>query len=539
MRLYHSAFGVIWLILLLTGLLSTSCTAPQVTQGDIDVLVNADGVEKSIRVPSGSTVQQVIDNAGITLSALDRVEPASYTVISDGSEVRIIRVDEEFFVKEVIIPFERQVVRNESMPAGESRLSQPGVNGVQENTYRRLLENGVEVANSLVKSVTVQEAVPEIMMMGSQSPFAAVAIPGKLAYLSNGNAWVMEGTTANRKPVITTGDLDGQIFSLSQDGSWLLFSRHADDDKNINTLWAAKIDDDPIELIDLQVANIVHFADWNPALSVVGFSTVEPRSTPPGWQANNDLYTAGVSDSGFTTEPRPELEPNAGGIYGWWGMDFTWFPDGLRLAYTRPDGVGIFDPRDDQLQVVRETIPLQTGSDWAWAPGVSLGPDGKVLYMVDHVPSPGSAIPEESSLFDLVAIPLEAGFPVTLASDVGMFAYPAASPVYDSASADPAFNGDYQVAFLQAIFPNQSDSSRYQLIVIDRDGSNRRVLFPGEGAPGLEPQHVNWSPERVNDEGKSILIAILYQGNLWFVDAEDGSAQQITGDGQTSRIDWK
>jgi hypothetical protein len=96
----------------------------------------------------------------------------------------------------------------------------------------------------------------------------------------------------------------------------------------------------------------------------------------------------------------------------------------------------------------------------------------------------------------------------------------------------------YQVAYLQAIFPSQSDTSRYRLMVMDRDGSNQRSLFPAEGEPGLEPQQVVWSPQAV-DGDDNLLLAVIYQGNMWLVNTETGKAQQITGDGLTRRMTWR
>jgi hypothetical protein len=32
---------------------------------------------------------------------------------------------------------------------------------------------------------------------------------------------------------------------------------------------------------------------------------------------------------------------------------------------------------------------------------------------------------------------------------------------------------------------------------------------------------------------------LIHQGNLWLVDTVTGEAQQITGDGLTSRVVWK
>ncbi len=270
--------GTAWLLALI------ACSAPQVTQGVINVSVSVDGRTANLEVAAGSTVQQTLEQAGIDLEPLDRTEPPDYTVLTDGDAVRVIRVTEEFSIEEIVLPFDRQIVKNEALPEGESRLVQPGVNGLQEITYRRVYEDGVEVSLSPVKSVILQEPVPEIVMIGSQTPFTAVPIPGRLAYLSAGNAWVMEITSGNRRPVVATGDLDGQVFRLSPDGEWLLFSRRSTQENVINTLWAAKITGNDELLIDLQTENIIHFADWVPGSSVlrVVYSTVEPRSTAPG-----------------------------------------------------------------------------------------------------------------------------------------------------------------------------------------------------------------------------------------------------------------
>ncbi len=96
-----------------------------------------------------------------------------------------------------------------------------------------------------------------------------------------------------------------------------------------------------------------------------------------------------------------------------------------------------------------------------------------------------------------------------MSSQVGMFAYPVTSPSQELHTGEKA----YQVAYLQALFPVQSDTSRYRLMVMDRDGSNRRSLFPSEGMVGIEPQRVVWSPKPSSDG--SFLIAFLYQNNIW------------------------
>jgi hypothetical protein len=92
------------------------------------------------------------------------------------------------------------------------------------------------------------------------------------------------------------------------------------------------------------------------------------------------------------------------------------------------------------------------------------------------------------------------------------------------------------LAFLQAIFPEQSQSSRYRLMVMDRDGSNLRIVFPPEGSQGLEPQRVVWTPQP--EEG-ALDVSMVYQGNLWILNIENGQALQITGDASIARMDWQ
>jgi hypothetical protein len=512
-------------------LVLVACSPPQATQSVIQVRIAVDGQDVSVQLPAGSTVEQALSKADITLEALDRVDPPTYTLLADGSGVRVIRVKEEFSIKEEVIPFERQVLQSESLADQQRLLMQNGVNGVKEITYRQVFENGVEISNTPVKAVVVKEALPEIIMVGVRAPFSPVDIPGRLVYLLSSNAWLMEGNTGNRIPLVNSGDLDGRVFTLSSDGTWLLFTRRSSNAESINSLWVADLSSKPVREIDLKVSNIIHFADWIPGSnSKVVFSTVEPRSSPPGWQANNDLYALSFSPSGWVSnwKAKPVLEANSGGVYGWWGTSFAWAPDGQRLAFARPDQIGLLDFKDGILTTVMENSPLQTGEDWAWVPGLTWGADGNTLYTVYHEP------PENSPMFNLEAVPLGGGGPISLAADIGMFAYPVVSPAQNLSSGEIAF----QIAFLQAIFPRQSDSSLYRLVVMDRDGSNQKVLFPAQGEPGLEPQQVVWSPAGLQNNA-GFLIAVLHQGNVWLVNTQSGQAQQITGDGLAKRLAWR
>lgn len=516
------------LLLLLTALTLTACRSPQVTGEDITVRLTADGATQAVTLPAGSTVSQALQAANLVIGNLDKAEPPLYTVLKDGDNVTLTRVEEKFETEEQVIPFERQVVRNESLPDGETRLVQAGVNGLQELTYRIVLENGEEISRSPVKSVTLREGAPEIVMVGAQASFAPLPIPGKIAYLAGGNAWLINTVTSNRTPIVTTGDLDGRIFFLSPRGDYLVFTRKStkSPDKEINTVWSVRTNGG--RPVATGIANVVHYAEWIPGTNSIAYSTVEPRAAAPGWQANNDLQRYSIT----TGAKARILDASSGGVYGWWGSVYSFSPDG-RLAYARPDGIGLVDIDGKYIKPLIEITPYNTRSDWAWLPSLAWGADGKTLFYTSHAPPPSLVNEEDSPFFDLNAVSFENSANIEIVNQTGMFAYPSSSSLQSSSS-----ERRYQVAYLQAIFPEQSETSRYRVVVMDRDGSNRRTIFPANDAPGLQPQTPVWAPDPI--EGQSgDFIAIVYQGNLWLVDSGNGQAYQVTGDGLVTRIDWK
>ena len=471
MKLYQLVFKVARNSILLLGVFFFSgCGSFQPGAALISVtIVTAEGMQTA-EVTAGSSAREVLESAGISIDSLDRSDPPLYSVLQDGDTVQFVRIEEEYMVEQTVIAYDTQVLRNESLEEGERRLIQPGVNGVQENTYRILIEDGVEVSRTLSSTVVVEPAVAEIIMVGSQAPFTVVPIPGILAYISAGNAWVIRENTGLRQPVVTTGDLDGRIFSISPDGRWLLYTRSGDGEEKINSLWVANIETESGKQFDLGVENIIHFADWIPdSRTGIGFSTSEIIPGPPGWEANNDLYFLNFSqESGWTSSPREAVSQNLGGLYGWWGTEYLYSPEGQNMAYSRPDGFGLVNPETGAMQELVRALPVQTRSDWAWIPPIAWAPGSDFLYFVSHVPQAGVAVDEDSQVFDLAVYPFVGGAPVSIIEDVGMFAFPLPSPQQIMENGERVF----KVAFLNALEPRRSRTSSYHLMVMDQDGSN-------------------------------------------------------------------
>ncbi|MCL5428957.1 MAG: G5 domain-containing protein [Chloroflexi bacterium] len=497
---------VILLIVLLAACL------PVAASQQISISIQVDGGINKVSMPSGSSVREALAAANIELGNLDRTEPASYAQLEEGDQVRVIRITEEFETDQVAIPFISRTLPNEGLPTGEQRLIQNGANGLKEVHYRLLYEDGQLVSRTEIDSAILVQPVEEIIMLGAQSPFSSVPIVGRLAFLSAGNAWVLEGTSGARRAVATTGDLDGRIFEVSPDGRWLLFSRAGRTGSDINELWVASLGEGEQTLIDLHVSNVIHYAGWVQDTEYqIAFSTVEPVLSPPGWQANNDLQVVSLSSDGEVDRPQAVLSSREDGFYAWWGTDYVWSPSGDRLAFSRPDAVGIVDLDTDSLDVWYPLTAYQTGSDWAWIPGISWLDDATFYYVRYSLNPPAFSLVLASQNDE-----------EEIAADVGMFAAPAAEP-----------DGG-QVAYLRAFTPPQSDISTYELMVAAPSGVST-PLFPPEGAAGLQPQRVAWSPSAETGP----LIAFVYEGNLWVVNVLTSEAQQLTGDGLVSAISWR
>jgi hypothetical protein len=545
-------------------LMLAACQPAAEETGPSITLVTENGTQEIV-LAGEITVNDVLRRAGVTPDENDRVNPPGYVQVADGMTITVVRVDEETVVVEEAIPFERRTTLNDGLPAGDTQLLQAGVNGVAEATYRITYENGIEVSRSEIRRVIITAPQDEVVMVGSRGELPTVTVNGTLAYLSGGNAWIIRQNSANRRPLTLDGGLDGRVFDLSADGSRLLFTRApegsllgADEGDAaatpegggpFNALWVvfdtADVESEPVR-IDLE--NIL-YAEWVPGSErLIVYTTAEPRPGFPGWQANNDLWVAQLSLNGAAVQRRQILEPSSGGVYGWYGTQFAFTPDGETLAWAQPDAVGILTPLSDGEEDDEPTpTPFSDGNalpeaftrqalvnfaphnayDFVWLPGLSWSPDSQLLLTTIHGAPLGSEAPEDSPVFDLIAIHPAQSYTIDLIPQVGMWAAPRFSPPRTPDEVTPGIS----IAYLQAIDPLDSVVSGYRLVIVDRDGSNRQIIFPPEGQPGLIAQVFAWSPD-----GRQ--IALVHQGNLFLVDVVTGLAQQLTADSLSSTPQW-
>lgn len=509
------------LSLLLTLLLTTAC---EIQRSQATVFIEVDGTRQTLRTEAG-TVREALAEIEVELGPLDRVEPDLYVGLEPGLTIVVTRVREEIETERETVPFERQTVVNEALAVGETRIAQLGTNGEAEISYRVVYENEEEFSRTEISRVTVIEPVPEILVIGPRGSLPSVPIEGTIAYLANGNAWLMRGSSGSRRAVVSEGSLDGRVFHLSPDGRQLIYTTELTNEIELplNEMWLASTTIIGEKPISLNVQGALQ-AEWSPLItrSLIAYTTAERTANAPGWRANNDLWLLDLSQA--RPRPRQLLPPNTAGLYPWWGTTFSWSPDGSKLAYARADQVGVISltltattPLSGNILPLMDFAPLQTFSDWVWLPSLSWSPDSQFIAAAIHGPPLASEPAEESQVFDIWVMSADGRISVKMVEQAGMWA----NPTWNQAG----------IAFGAAFDPLQSVNSRYRIELIDRDGSNKRQLFPFREELGVQFPELIWAPD-----GKNLLF--IYNGNLFITSAEGGLPKQLTSDEQASHPQW-
>ncbi len=518
-----------------------ACT-PQTPAPKILVSIIADNLNRSYELPEPITVGELLEQTEITLGPLDNVNPRPFTQITNGMVITIVRVEEETYCETQVIPYERRTTIDETIPPGSPDvLVKSGKNGSKEVCFRAEIRDGVRQQPSQIDDgVIVEPAEDEVVAVAPPSSLDPVDVSGTIAYLSKGNAWIMRGSSqiGSRRPVTSDGDLDGRVFSLSDDGRQLLFTRRTGSDptKFGNQLWM--IPDIGVEnpqAVKLRPENVL-FADWYPGeANTITYSRADPRDTAPGWDARNDLWKSVVDpNTGAEISIEEVIKEYNGGSSGWWGTHYLWSPDGQQLAWVEADGFGIID-LETKERIRRMTYPyFFVRGDWSWRSSIAWSPDGAILVGIVHGPPPAGAFqsdPTRSPVFNVAFTAVNGDFSADMVQQAGIWANPTFSPMITrEGSLYPTASLAYMVA--RRPLDNVNDSAEYDLYVADMDGSNARKVFPPENQRGVLSREYTWSMD-----GRQ--IALIYQNNLWLVDVEVELAKQVTLDGTVSHPLWK
>lgn len=494
----------------------------------IQVQLFADGQSLTLETEAAN-VRELLAEAGLEVGESDEVTPPLYTPLSGDETITIVRRSESLETVSQSIPFARRIVRSEAMDADDPpRIVQAGRPGLQETTVRIVYRDGLEAERWPTQTLVIEPPQDEIVMVGIGAARGNVSFAGLLAYISDGTAVLLRGATAFPEQLSVGGQLDGRVFTLSPSGDHLLYSQVDGDPASFNNaLYIIETRRDA-EPRPLGVGDVL-WAGWNPAsesaIGEIAYTTAISISTPPGWEANNDLWR-GVIPANENADFSPEQIVEAyGALYSWWGGNYAWSPTGTQIAYSYANEIGLINLEPARGEAQRTLLHTFTEfdppGDWVWVPTLTWSPDGRFLAFTRHEgDNPAEAI------FANWTIDTTTGLAAPFVADAGMWAHLhwATHP----AAADP-------IAFLRTTNPLDSQRSSYTLWLMDQDGSNARQIFPSPNENSYFPRQqgfMAWGPTGGE-------LAFIFNNDLYLYTLADGLARRLTdGDATNASPTW-
>ena len=120
----------------------------------------------------------VLAEAGIGLVGQDYVRPGPETTLQPNDIIEVVRVTEDFQIKDDPIPFETRWQATDQLEIDSRALLQQGVPGVLRRRMRVRYENGAAVSETPAGEWVAREPVDEIMGYGTKIVVRSVQTPG-------------------------------------------------------------------------------------------------------------------------------------------------------------------------------------------------------------------------------------------------------------------------------------------------------------------------------------------------------------------------
>ncbi len=116
-----------------------------------------------------ATVEDLVAEQQVSLGDEYEIDPALDTPLEDGMEITIKRTITEEVVEEEEIEYETTYEDSSSLKKGDTSVKQEGVNGKKEVTYEVTYVNGEEVSREAVSENVIVEPVDEIILNGTKT----------------------------------------------------------------------------------------------------------------------------------------------------------------------------------------------------------------------------------------------------------------------------------------------------------------------------------------------------------------------------------
>jgi len=131
------------------------------------VIVEVDSKVLHIKT-SKNNVEELLQEAHITLDGKDEVKPGLSTILKEGMTIHVYRVKESLNTRRAIIPYRIERRLDANIPQGTVKLLKQGDNGLEEKVIKTTYIDGRVVKRDVVEEKILKEPIDKIIVVGTK-----------------------------------------------------------------------------------------------------------------------------------------------------------------------------------------------------------------------------------------------------------------------------------------------------------------------------------------------------------------------------------
>lgn len=164
----------------------------------------------------GTTVDEVLENAGIVLGEGDYTIPTGSTKVEAGSRIIIANLQVKQEQKDIEIQAPVTYVPDDELYQGQKQEISPGEKGIESVSLENTLYNGEPISSQIIQAEIIKEPVPAVMAQGTKVAEMVETPQGALPYKY---AITMEATAYDNSFVSCGKHPDDPYYGITATGT--------------------------------------------------------------------------------------------------------------------------------------------------------------------------------------------------------------------------------------------------------------------------------------------------------------------------------
>ena len=119
---------------------------------------------------TGETVQEVLDNADVSVGEDDKVSPQPGETLNDSTNIVVTVVEKHEVTEKETIAYETTRKNDDSLEKGKTKTDTEGANGTAVVTYEVVTENGKEVDKTEIDREVTEAPTDAVILRGTKEP---------------------------------------------------------------------------------------------------------------------------------------------------------------------------------------------------------------------------------------------------------------------------------------------------------------------------------------------------------------------------------